>query len=69
MSRSPEAYHHTVTAYQTDLSCDVGDAGTHAILPPLAAFRSKYYLRGPIDTKLKQSSCESSSSASLKPSS
>ena len=30
MSRSPEAYLHTPTAYQTDLSCEAHDAGTHA---------------------------------------
>ena len=30
MSRSPEAYLHTPTAYQTDLSCEDHDAGTHA---------------------------------------
>jgi hypothetical protein len=29
MSRSPEAYLHTPTAYQTDLSCGDHDAGTH----------------------------------------
>jgi hypothetical protein len=30
MSRSPEAYLHTPTAYQTDLSCEAHDVGTHA---------------------------------------
>ena len=30
MSCSPEAYLHTPTAYQTDLSCEAHDAGTHA---------------------------------------
>jgi hypothetical protein len=51
MSRSPEAYLHTPTAYQTDLSCEARDAGTHATLPPLAAFRSKHYPRESIHTK------------------
>jgi len=31
-SRSSEAYLHTPTAYQTDLSCEAHDAGTHATL-------------------------------------
>jgi hypothetical protein len=30
MSRSPEAYLHTPTAYQTDLSSEAHDAGIHA---------------------------------------
>jgi hypothetical protein len=30
MSRSPEVYPHTPTAYQTDLSSEAHDAGTHA---------------------------------------
>jgi len=30
MSRSPEAYLHTPTAYQTDLRSEAHDAGTHA---------------------------------------
>jgi hypothetical protein len=29
MSRSPKAYRHTPTAYQTDLSWETHDAGTH----------------------------------------
>jgi hypothetical protein len=32
MSRSPEAYPHTPTAYQTNLSSEAHDAGTHATI-------------------------------------
>jgi hypothetical protein len=30
MSRAPEAHLHTPTAYQTDLSSEAHDVGTHA---------------------------------------
>jgi len=44
ISRSPEAYPPTLTAYQTDLSSEAHDAGTHATVyatlnatPPISA--------------------------------
>jgi hypothetical protein len=43
MSRSPEAYLHTPTAYQTDLSCEAHDAGTHATLRPRVSPSKDWY--------------------------
>jgi len=47
MSRSPEAYLHTPTAYQTDLSSGSHDAGIHATSSVECILRSSSV--GPVD--------------------